>query len=279
MESTEKSLRNRISQKRLLEMKKYGRIKIYNSISNFLKGDKKIAFSLVNHALAIIDDNLDTSENKKQLDRAIVILTIGFQNRENLLKNSWEKDILKLGQTLLKLYENNFTEAKEIFKEVIKYWEIEKKNIARKGKIFNSHNLDKLNLEIGKSVSIQFLYFLCPSLNKNIREKIASLYGFAIKLADNLSDLNEDLKEGYINISKEKIKKYKINLTNLSEKDLESYIKEEFKRVKRYYKRGDNVVEEILKEIPSSYDGILMFKDISYSWFKQVSEIYNKVKV
>ena len=279
MESTEKSLRNRISQKRLLEMKKYGRIKIYNSISNFLKGDKKIAFSLVNHALAIIDDNLDTSENKKQLDRAIVILTIGFQNRENLLKNSWEKDILKLGQTLLKLYENNFTEAKEIFKEVIKYWEIEKKNIARKGKIFNSHNLDKLNLEIGKSVSIQFLYFLCPSLNKNIREKIASLYGFAIKLAVNLSDLNEDLKEGYINISKEKIKKYKINLTNLSEKDLESYIKEEFKRVKRYYKRGDNVVEEILKEFPSSYDGILMFKDISYSWFKQVSEIYNKVKV
>jgi hypothetical protein len=116
---------------------------------------------------------------------------------------------------------------------------------------------------------------LCPELDKETISSLASIYGFSIKLADNLSDLREDLEKGYINISEENLEKYKIKLANLSEKDLLPYIIEEFRRVKKFYKKGDEETEKILEQYPSSKKGILIFKDIAYSWFKQVLEIYN----
>lgn len=275
MTSTEKDLRKRISKERNLEIKKYGRMKIYSKVSKFLKGDKRTAFSLINYAPAIIDDVIDIGINEKQLDRAIHILTTSFQERKISLKKEWEKDIFSLGQILLKLQKDDFIHATDIFYEVIAYWKIEKRNLSRKNKILNSGDLDGLNLKIGNSVGLQFLYLLCPELNKNIRGLIASLYGFAIKLADNISDLDEDLKQGYINISKENIKKYNLQLKSLSKKNLQDYMEMEYKRVKEYYKKGDVVVERILKQYPSQKEGILLFKDIAYSWFKQVSEVCN----
>jgi hypothetical protein len=270
----EKDLRNRISKERNEEMKKYGRIKIYDEISLFLEGDKKTAFSLINHVLAIIDDNIDTDTNTEQLDKAKEILIKSFNNKELVLSFDWEKDIYQLGKILSKLNENNFVYAIDIFHEVINYWKIENRNLNRNGKILSSSVLDKLNLEIGKSVGKQFLYLLCPELDKKAISSIASIYGFSIKLADNLSDLKEDLEKGYINISEEKIKKHKIKLASLLEKDLRPYIIEEFEKIKKYYKKGDEKVEKILKQSPPSERGLIMFKDIAHSWFKQVSEIY-----
>lgn len=269
----EKKLRKHISKARKLEMEKYGRIKSYDRVASFLQGDRQTAFSLINHVLAIIDDKIDEDGNKKQLEKAMFVLNQSFQGRKILLQKKWEKDIFKLGRVLLKLHEGNYNNTTNILNEIIKYWKIEKQNLNRKNKILNSYNLDKLNLEIGRSVGLQFLYILCPELNMKDRERVASLYGFAIKLADNLSDLNEDMKRGYINISKENIKKYKIQITDLSEKALQFYIKKEYNRVRQYYKKSDLVTEKILQQYPSQKKGILLFQKIAYSWFKQVSEV------
>jgi len=274
MDTTEQNLRKHISKERTLEMEKYGRTKIYDKIAEFLKGDKKTAFSLINHALAIIDDNIDTTANSKQLDKAKEILTKSFNNKEVIVNLDWEKDIAKLGQTLSKLNKDKFVYAPDIFNEVMNYWDIEKDNLNRKGKILHCSNLDKLNLEIGKSVGIQFLCLLCPELDKKIIVQIASLYGFSIKLADNLSDLKEDLEKGYINISEENLRKFKLRL-NSSEKELLPYIYEEFRRTKENYLKSDETLNDILKQHPSSKTGLLIFKDIAYSWFNQVSEMYN----
>lgn len=271
---TEKDLRSRISKVRTEEMRKYGRIKVYDEISFFLDEDRKIAFSLINHSLAIIDDNIDTHANKEQLDRAMEILKISFNNQEVNLNLDWENDISQLGKILSKLHEADFVYAEDILDEVINYWNIEKRNLDRKDKILSSRDLEELNLEIGKSVGIQFLCLLCPELNKEIISQIATKYGFSIKLADNLSDLREDLEKGYINISEKNIKKYNIKLENVLEENLQHYIAEEFKRIKQGYKKGDKKVEEILKQYPSSKKGLLIFKEIAHSWLKQTSEIY-----
>lgn len=254
-------------------MEKYGRIKYYDQVANFLEGDRQTAFSLINHALSIIDDKIDEDGNKKQLERAMSVLKQSFQGRKILLQKNWEKDVFKLGQVLLKLHKSKYNNANNILNEVIKYWRIEKRNLNRKNKILNSCDLDKLNLEIGKSVGLQFLYILCPELNMKDRERVASLYGFAIKLADNLSDLNEDMERGYINISKENIRKYKIQVTNLSKKALQLYIKKEYNRVRQYYKKSDLATEKILEQYPSQKKGTLLFQKIAHSWFKQVSEV------
>ena len=269
----EKDLHKRISKERKLEMEKYGRTKSYDQISDFLQGDRQTAFSLINHTLAIIDDKIDVDDNKKRLDRAIFVLNQGFSEKKNFTAKNWEKDVFKLGRVLLKLHKSNYSNAINILNEVIKYWKIEKQNLNRKNKILNSYDLDKLNLEIGKSVGLQFLYILCPELSIKNKIIIASSYGLAIKLADNLSDLSKDLERRYINISKENIKKYNIKLINLSEKELQPYIKNEFNRVRRYYKKSDTVAEKILKQYPSQKKGILLFQNIANSWFKQASEV------
>jgi len=258
---------------RKLEMEKYGRIKFYDQAAIFLQGDRRTAFPLINHVLAIIDDKIDEDDNIKQLDRAMIILNQGFQGRKIILRENWEKDVFKLGQILSKLHKNNYSNAINILNEVIKYWKIEKQNLNRKNQILNFLELDKLNLEIGKSVSLQFLYILCPELSITNMMAIASSYGLAIKLADNLSDLSEDIKRGYLNISKENIRKYRIKLTNSSEKELRPYIKKEFNRITQYYKKGDVAVEKTLKQCPSQKEGILIFQNIAHSWFKQASEV------
>jgi len=271
----EKELRNRVSKERIIEMEKYGRIKVYDKVSTFLKDDKQTAFSLINHTLAIVDDDIDRNSNEERIDRAITLLNKGFTNERISLRESWEEYIFKLGEILSKLQKNGFIYAENIFHEVVNYWKIEKKNINRKEKILTSSDLDKLNLEIGRSVGMQFLYILCSELNVKSMKLVASNYGFAVKLADNLSDLEEDLRKGFINISKENIKKYKIKLTNSHKRNLFPYIEGESKRVKEYYKKGDEISESILKHSPSSREGLLFFKEIVYSWLKQLTEIYN----
>ena len=171
--SIEKNLKNRISKERSLEMDKYGRTKIYDEITTFLQKDKRTAFSLINHTLAIIDDSIDKNPNTKQLDRAKEILNKSFNNKNIFVEQDWEKDIFKLGQILLKLQKESFVYAIDIFHEIINYWKIETRNLNRKEKNLSSSVLDKLNLEIGKSVGIQFLCLLCPKLDKKIISSIA----------------------------------------------------------------------------------------------------------
>lgn len=268
----EKDLRGHVSEERKLEMEKYGRTKIYDQVSEYLQGDRQIAFSLVNHALAIVDDQIDKGSNIEHLDKAKTILNQGFQGEAAELTKTWEKDIFKLGQTLSRLDEDGFSEAKGVLDEVVNYWEIEKQNLDRRGKVLDSSDLDDLNLGIGKSVGLQFLALLCPDLDKESKESIAASYGLAIKLADNLSDLNEDLEQGYINIPKEGIEKYHLNVSDLNQGDLPSYKKTELGRIKQSYEEADRIVDEVIKQNPSQQKGLSIFKDIAHSWLKQAEE-------
>ena len=203
--SLEKDLHRRLSKERMREMKKYGRVKTYARVSEFLQGDSRTAFSLMNHALAIIDDKIDFDGNNKRLDRAMAMLRRGFQGRKIEPAGKWENDIFRLGRTISNLSRQNSKDAKELFDEIIRYWNIEIRNCGRKWQILPARELNKLTRGIGKSVSLQFLHLLCPGLDKGSRELVASSYGFAIKLADNRSDLNEDFEQGYINISKARL--------------------------------------------------------------------------
>ena len=269
MEYSEKDTCEHISEERMLEMEKYGRLKIYEEISGLLPENERVAFSLVNHVPAILDDEIDTtSESENQLSRAKKILTQGFQEEKIETTEVWEQYVYELGQALSRLQKDGFVHAVDIFNEVINYWEIETKNLNRRGQILNSDDLDSLNLDIGKSVSLQFLYLLCPLLDRRSRESIASIYGIAIKLADNLSDLGEDIQRGEINIPRESVVRYNINPLDLNEGDLQSYKESGFERVKQCYKEGDKMVEEVLTKHPCQREGLLAFKEFCHSWVR-----------
>jgi len=258
----ESGLRDRLSDERKREMERYGRLNTYDKIFHFLDGNRRIAFSLVNHSLAIIDDELDTNLNIKQLDKARLILTKFFNKETMNIEEEWEKDIQLLGQTLLELKNDGYHYAADVFDEVISYWDIEEENFRRKGKILDPSTLDRINLEIGKKVSKQFLYLLCPDLKKDEIEIISHYYGFAIKLADNLVDLEEDASVGFFNISKMDVDTYSTDFTNISR----DYILKEFERAKEQYLKGDEVHKKFEDE------GLSLFREFCYSWFRQASE-------
>ncbi|MEK7652950.1 MAG: hypothetical protein AAB358_00480 [Patescibacteria group bacterium] len=270
--TTESGLRDDLSETRKLEMDRYGRTDTYDQIAIFLQGDRQTAFSLVNHALAIVDDEIDANGNGEHLNKAKVLLNQGFREQEAKFVEPWERNIYKLGQTLSRLHRDGFLYAPNVVSEINNYWEIEKQNLSRKGRILSSVELHELNLGIGRSVGLQFLYLLCPDLDQECRESIATSYGIAIKLADNLSDLNEDLEQGYINISGDNIGKHHLNIAQKYEGDLQSYKAEEFVRIKQYYDEEDRIVDEIIKKYPSQEKGILFFKNIAHSWLQQITD-------
>lgn len=270
---TEKDLRGHVTAERNLEMERYGRFKIYDQVAEFLQGDKRVAFSLVNHALAIVDDQIDNDSNIGHLHRAKDILTKGSRGEEMEIAEAWEKDLYELGQTLSRLEKDGFVQAKEIFDEVLNYWKIEARNLDRKGKVLEASDLDNLNLEIGKSIGRQFLSLLCPDLGEEAKESIASSYGLAIKLADNLSDLDEDLVKAYVNIPKEGVEKYQLDVSNLEKGDAQAYRKMEFGRIQQCYGKADEIIEDAAKKHPSQEKGLALFRDISHSWLRQVEEV------
>jgi hypothetical protein len=269
----EEKLRADLSEDRRLEMDRYGRTAVYDQIANYLEGDVGEAFSLVNHALTIVDDDTDRKGNIERLHNARLILNMGFRGESVDLSEEREKNVFNLGETLSKLHQSGFGGAEKVFNEVIHYWEIEIQNLTRSGKILSANELDDLNLQIGRSVGLQFMYLLAPQLDERSRECIASSYGLAIKLADNLSDLAEDLKQGSINISQEDIERYNLNISDLSAGDSQLYRRAAFDRARQYYAQSDELLEDVISRCPSCREALLMFKEIAHSWLRQAGEI------
>ncbi len=260
---------------RIKEMKMYGRIKTYKRINSLLKKDLREGFILTNHALAIVDDSLDNeggnlSETEKVFSRS-------FNGEDFKLNNEKLRKIQRLGYILRKLKINGFKNAQKIYLEIINYWKIDVRDRSRRFKILSAKDLDNLNKQIGASVGKQFLYFLTPNLDLKTISLLAVLYGRAIKYADNLSDLNDDLNRGYINISKEDIKKYKLfvsmNSNGIKVMDLNYYKKAELKRVEKMFKKAYNKMMKVSSNNHNYKEMLTLFNEVSESWLKQAREL------
>jgi len=260
---------------RIKEMKMYGRIKTYKRINSLLKKDLREGFILTNHALAIVDDSLDNeggnlSETEKVFSRS-------FNGEDFKLNNEKLRKIQRLGYILRKLKINGFKNAQKIYLEIINYWKIDVRDRSRRFKILSAKDLDNLNKQIGASVGKQFLYFLTPNLDLKTISLLAVLYGRAIKYADNLSDLNDDLNRGYINISKEDIKKYKLfvsmNSNGIKVMDLNYYKKAELKRVEKMFKKAYNKMMKVSSNNHNYKEMLTLFNEVSESWLKQPREL------
>ena len=269
----EKELKTSTSKERLQEMKKYGRDDAYKKIHGFLNGDVLEGFTLVNYALAIADDVLDKMNSKDIFKKLKLTLRKSFQGKSCSSKEKSFLYIQKLGRILRKLDNSNFTNARFIYKEVIRFWEADCKDLERIGKILSQDKIDALNKNIGESVALQFMYFLFPKVNRKIHTKISSLYGLAVKSADNLSDLGEDISRGLINISKENLRIY--NLEFLSKQkiingDLKAYKEAELQRVKELFYKADRELVKCAKEYTDAEMLHVLVEGVFKSWLRQV---------
>lgn len=274
-ESIETELLHSTTEARQTEIKQSGRADTFEKIGNYLKGDVRIAFALVNYAPTVLDDEIDANGNKVRLWEAKTILNSSFDDSEYnpSVKKSWGEQIAKLGRTLSRLHQEGFDGAQKVLNEVINFWDIEEQNLDRRGQVLTREELNKLNMRIGKSIGMQFLHLITPELDDASKEAVAEAYGSAIKLADNLSDLEEDLKEGFINISQEDIDKHKVNIWSISWLDKQPYIEAELQKIKDAYALSDRILERIIQNNPDTKQALMLFKEVADSWLVQALEL------
>ncbi|MBU1092507.1 hypothetical protein KJ836_02470 [Patescibacteria group bacterium] len=277
--STETKLISDISDTRHEEIIRYGRAEIFEEIDHYLEGDFRRAFMLVNHVPAILDDLIDANGDNARLAEAKQILSMSFNGNNIQTPESWSKHIGELGDILATMNREGISSAKQICDEVLGYWTIEEANLNRRTQILNAEDLDELNSDIGRSVGMQFLHLLTPDLDEDSKKGVARAYGFAIKLADNLSDVAEDLDKGFINISQEDIESFGINIKDWDQSNEQLYIDAMLIRIKQQYTVSDVILDRVIETNPNAVRGLELFKKVAHSWLKQVVEKYSDLVV
>ena len=270
---------------RVNEMGSSGRTSLYQTLESYLPPDRLRAFKLVNHGLAILDDTIDRGVNPEEhLAKAKVTLKQSFTGNPQTPRDEEEKIIIELGSALRSLKKGFFQQYSIgvlVYNEVQKFWDIETRNFQRRWRVLRQTELDDLTREIGKSVALQFCYLLDPGLNYYERESLSNEVGFAVKLADNLVDLKEDILAGFINIPKEEIhnvRGVRVENDNVVAVDKGSlrvsrdYTQREYQRVNQAYHSADYFfIPSILKR-PIWRRELSLFREIIYSWFRDIKK-------
>ncbi len=277
----ENSLLRETSQQRCAEMDKYGRSNAHKRMQNSLKGNRLKGFLLANFGLAIIDDLVDKEHRESEFKILVEVLENSYKNKKLNKINKLSKYIIKLGKILSQLKKEGYIYAEEIYYETIKILKADQRNFSRNGKIFSQKKLDKLNYDFGGSIARQLMYFLFAKIPKKEIQEVADKFGYAVRIADSLSDINEDLKKGIINISKENIKKYKLKISKKrgknysieASKSLLQYYNAELIKVEQSFSKAFNSLNRLIEKYPKEKKKLIAFGDLCLSWLKQAREI------
>jgi len=272
---------------RLNEMSRWRRTRSYPRMKDLLEKEKGQILDLVNHGLAIVDDELDSKADP--LDRLMYFQTIlkqGYSGTSVSASTPAEQAVVELGHILNELSQGyNRNLAKHTCEEVLNFLEIEKRNVQRRWRILDKATLDNITADMGCSIASQFLYILDYPRVLYEFAPLARTYGFAVKLADNLSDFREDIKNGFINIPKEEIhhvngisaadsKVMQINPEKLALST--QYLQNEYKRIEQTFTSADNLMLLARARRPmwkSKTDKKLyIFKEFCHSWLDQARE-------
>lgn len=259
------------------EVRTYGRDFLYKKLLALVPSSARELFKLVNVSLTNIDDILDAKGDTEILLTASTILRDSFQGKSVRCDPIWKKDIRRLGFLLGRQDLVGNLQAGSILEEIIKFWISDIKNHDRKGMIISSAHLCRLNKELGGRVALQFFYICCPNIPKKDLTKLGFLAGLAVKTADNLSDLKPDFQDGFINISKEEVRKYKMQISEgkhllKDQKNLHLYKLDKLKEIKHLFYKSDREFR-ILSEKYTEYNEILdTLKTIFVTWFIQAQK-------
>lgn len=198
--------------------------------------------------------------------------------------NDEEETIIDLGDALRNLKKPRFTKyptGRYIYDEIQSFWEMELTNTQRRWKLLDRKQLNALTLGIGRSVALQFCFLLDPSLNHYEREYLSGAMGFAVKLADNLVDLEEDIQSGFINIPLEDINNLQgivvdndklVSVDRARLKVNNEYIQKELERVRQAYNSADYRFFLVALRRPFWKKELSLLHSIAYSWFKELEK-------
>lgn len=288
-----KSLEEVLANSRRDEMDRFSRTQIYYEIEFLLPEKRRKAFRFVNHGLTIVDDIIDKSNNPlSYLAHIQNLFEQSYSEHEINPSTPEEQTIVNLGIILRELSSARFPRftdraiGRHTYAEVLSYWNVEAKNLQRRGKILPKKELDKITMGIGAIIASQFLFIIDPPTNPYEFVQLAKAYGMAVKLADNLSDFREDSLAGFVNVPKEDFHCVngiytkantiiKIDPKNLSLS--QEYIERESERIEKQFESAQNILLKTRLQRPiwgGKIDrGLYLFGQLCDVWLTQTRNI------
>jgi len=177
-----------------------------------LGGKRARALDLLNYGLAMVDDELDLSDDPLGGLRYFQgMFQQSYSGASLVPSTQTEQAVVDLGCALNELVSApilRFADraaGRRAYEDVLSFWKMEERNFQRKGRVLDRATLDEINSGIGAFVASQFLYLLDSPRVFNEFAQLAQTYGLAVKLADNLCDFREDISRGFVNIPQEDI--------------------------------------------------------------------------
>jgi len=288
------SLEEGLTESRTDEMNKWGRTQIYPRMRTLLGEQRGIVLDLVNHGLAMVDDELD-SDSPKQLGHYQQMFRQSYSGITIQASTPAEQAVTNLGYALRRLVSAPFLHfrdraiGKHTYQEVLNFWDIEERNFQRKGQILDRATLEEINLGIGALVASQFLYIFDSPRVYNEFTQLARAYGLAVKLADNLCDYREDIQDGFVNIPKEEIYQVRgISIENDRIIGVDSaklglspeYVEREHERIKQVFDSADRLMLVARARRPvwsrKTDEALNLFGEFCHTWLEQANDFVEK---
>ncbi len=236
---------------------------------------------LIRSAMIGVDNLVDEKGYSCKYFLRIIKLTKDTWNKKKFkTQNKYEKQCVSAIRILRDLFDNGFYQAKQVYEDFLKGYGSEYKWALNRNKILNSKTIKELNTNIGSEVVTIFLYFQMPKVkNKDFRASgaIVQKYGLAIKEADNLTSLYEDIFEGFITIPKENISKISCltiknnKIIDIDKKNLKidkKYILSLIKENKLIYQKANQLLDKNRQKLNLTKPKAELFKKWAHTWLE-----------
>lgn len=197
------------------------------------RDDRYISYLLYSY-LRSVDDFVDEKDGSNDLRKKFVLEQ---QKTVNNLYNNDRKSNTLIGR-IIDYDRSNDCRLKPC---ILKMLEIFEFDVSRRNKFVSSEKLENYSVNLGSAYTQVLLNFVEPGYKYQHAD---SLLAHACHLAHMLRDFKEDIDLGYINLSKEEIKRYGIELNRISDPNLKIWLKDKIKLIKEHFTKGKTALDK-----------------------------------
>ncbi|UZE93613.1 MAG: hypothetical protein IB618_02460 [Candidatus Pacearchaeota archaeon] len=239
---------------------------LIEKIANALSEPEKTIFMGLNNIIIFFDRNVDSQKlPDSTFDKILKILQgrdIDFEYKERLYN---------FLETVDKLPSEK--RRKRIYYLLREHFENSIKNVKRRYQVLDANKIEELRTGEHPTFTIETV-LLFPKLDFDILDKISRKYTMGAKMGDDMTDFQDDVKQGFLYVPKKHVNKvkgieviddhYKVTGEPILEKN---YIQQELKEAKRIFKEGDLIARGL--NFPTHFE---YFRGMMYSWIEEAEE-------
>jgi hypothetical protein len=194
--------------------------------------------------------------------------------------NRYEARLIRDVSFLRSMGSRGFEYSEAVYKEWLRSFEIGYEKACTKGKILEWDEIKRLTARSGTNLVVTNVYFSMPELGEGAIRAIANDFGPIVKEADNLSDVYQDAKEGYIKVPIEHVTGVRHSKGTIRKIDLRSfkadpkYIQDRYRRLDtRFWKADQRLMRTVSNtRVDRKMLAILRFRALS--WLLDVKAVH-----